>query len=51
MRSPVNRHRLWQLVVDAVKAGDIAVYRNLGLIPCQVQDGKLVNLFDNPLRP
>jgi hypothetical protein len=32
-------------VDKAVKAGDTDVFVELGLVPCQVQDGKLVNLI------
>ena len=32
-------------VDSAIKAGDINVFVELGLVPCQVQDGKLVNLI------
>ncbi len=30
---------------DALVEQDASVFVDLGLVPCQVQDGKLVNLF------
>jgi len=32
-------------VDEALSTGDIDIFVDLGLVPCQVQDGKLVNLL------
>ena len=36
---------LSQVVDQALRSGDINIFVDLGLVPCQVQDGKLVNLL------
>jgi len=36
---------LSQVVDEALSTGDIDIFVDLGLVPCQVQDGKLVNLL------
>jgi branched-chain amino acid transport system substrate-binding protein len=44
-RVPPGVSDLSEFVDNAIKAGDINVFLELGLVPCQVQDGKLVNLI------
>ena len=44
-RVPHPGENLEELVAEAARAADIGVYLDLGLVPCQVQDGKLVNLL------
>ena len=44
-RVPPGAVSLEEFVSAALAAQDPAGYENLGLIPCQVQDGKLVNLL------
>jgi branched-chain amino acid transport system substrate-binding protein len=44
-RVPPGVSDLSGFVDKAIKAGDINVFLELGLVPCQVQDGKLVNLI------
>jgi branched-chain amino acid transport system substrate-binding protein len=44
-RVPPGVSSLSEFVDKAIKAGDINVFVELGLVPCQVQDGKLVNLM------
>lgn len=44
-RVPPGERSLEEFVSDALAAQDAAGYEDLGLIPCQVQDGELVNLF------
>ena len=44
-RIPPGVESLQQFVDDAVARQDTSGYLNLGLIPCQVQDGRLVNLL------
>jgi ABC-type branched-subunit amino acid transport system substrate-binding protein len=44
-RVPPGVDDLSLFVDSAIKAGDINVFLELGLVPCQVQDGKLVNLI------
>jgi branched-chain amino acid transport system substrate-binding protein len=44
-RVPPGVSDLSEFVDKAIKAGDINVFLELGLVPCQVQDGKLVNLI------
>jgi len=44
-RVPHPGANLEELVAEAARAADIGVYLDLGLVPCQVQDGKLVNLL------
>jgi len=44
-RVPHPGENLEKLVADAARAADIGVYLDLGLVPCQVQDGRLVNLL------
>lgn len=43
-RIPPGAMSLEDFVSDALAAQDAEAYLNLGLVPCQVQDGKLVNL-------
>lgn len=44
-RVPHPGENLEKLVEAAAAAADIGVYLDLGLVPCQVQDGRLVNLL------
>jgi len=44
-RVPHPGENLGRLIADAARAANIEVYLDLGLVPCQVQDGKLVNLL------
>ena len=44
-RVPPGVSDLSEFVNEAIKAGDVNVFLELGLVPCQVQDGKLVNLI------
>jgi len=44
-RVPPGVSNLSDFVGPAIKAGDVNVFLQLGLVPCQVQDGKLVNLI------
>jgi len=44
-RVPPGIDDLSLFVDSAIKAGDINVFLELGLVPCQVQDGRLVNLI------
>jgi branched-chain amino acid transport system substrate-binding protein len=44
-RVPPGVSDLSGFVDKAIKAGDVNVFLELGLVPCQVQDGKLVNLI------
>jgi len=44
-RVPPGVGDLSGFVDKAIEAGDINVFLELGLVPCQVQDGKLVNLI------
>jgi len=44
-RVPHPGENLEKLVAEAAAAADIGVYLDLGLVPCQVQDGRLVNLL------
>lgn len=36
---------LSEVVEEALRSGDVNIFVDLGLVPCQVQDGKLVNLL------
>jgi branched-chain amino acid transport system substrate-binding protein len=44
-RIPRKGDVLSQVVDEALSSGDIDIFVDLGLVPCQVQDGKLVNLL------
>jgi len=44
-RIPRKGDALSQVVDEALSTGDIDIFVDLGLVPCQVQDGKLVNLL------
>jgi len=44
-RIPRPGDDLSQVVDEALRSGDINIFVDLGLVPCQVQDGKLVNLL------
>jgi len=44
-RVPSKGANLSQVVDEALASGDINIFVDLGLVPCQVQDGKLVNLL------
>ena len=44
-RVPRRGDVLSQVVDAALKSGDVNIFVDLGLVPCQVQDGKLVNLL------
>ena len=44
-RIPRKGDVLSQVVDEALSSGDIDIFADLGLVPCQVQDGKLVNLL------
>jgi branched-chain amino acid transport system substrate-binding protein len=44
-RIPRQGDVLSQVVDEALSSGDINIFVDLGLVPCQVQDGKLVNLM------
>ena len=44
-RIPRQGDVLSQVVDEALSSGDIDIFADLGLVPCQVQDGKLVNLL------
>jgi branched-chain amino acid transport system substrate-binding protein len=44
-RVPHRGDILSQVVDAALESGDIDIFVDLGLVPCQVQDGKLVNLL------
>lgn len=44
-RIPREGDDLSQVVDEALASGDVNIFVDLGLVPCQVQDGKLVNLL------
>jgi len=44
-RIPRQGDVLSKVVDEALSTGDIDIFVDLGLVPCQVQDGKLVNLM------
>jgi ABC-type branched-subunit amino acid transport system substrate-binding protein len=44
-RVPPGVSNLSDFVGNAITSGDVNVFLQLGLVPCQVQDGKLVNLI------
>ena len=44
-RVPRQGDDLSQVVEEALSSGNIEIFVDLGLVPCQVQDGKLVNLL------
>jgi len=44
-RVPHTGDILSQVVDEALTSGNIDIFVDLGLVPCQVQDGKLVNLL------
>jgi branched-chain amino acid transport system substrate-binding protein len=44
-RIPRKGDDLSKVVDEALASGDINIFVDLGLVPCQVQDGKLVNLL------
>jgi branched-chain amino acid transport system substrate-binding protein len=44
-RVPRTGDNLSEVVEQAVSAGDVNIFVDFGLVPCQVQDGKLVNLM------
>ena len=43
-RIPPGTANLAEFVAEALANEDTSGYENLGLVPCQVQNGKLVNL-------
>jgi len=44
-RVPQPGDAVSDVVDEALSSGDIDIFVDLGLVPCQVQDGKLVNLM------
>ena len=50
-RVPHSGDVLSEFVAAAIKNGDTGVFVELGLVPCQVQDGKLVNLLGPGAQP
>jgi len=50
-RVPRSGDVLSEFVAAAIKNGDTGVFVELGLVPCQVQDGKLVNLLGPGAQP
>jgi len=50
-RVPHSGDVLSEFVDAAMKSGDTGVFVELGLVPCQVQDGKLVNLLGPGAQP
>jgi branched-chain amino acid transport system substrate-binding protein len=44
-RIPRKGDMLSEVVEQALSTGDVDIFVDLGLVPCQVQDGKLVNLM------
>ncbi len=50
-RVPHQGDILADIVATAIVSGDINVFVDLGLVPCQVQDGKLVNLLGPGAQP
>ncbi len=44
-RIPQTGDNLSQVIEQALSAGNVNIFVDFGLVPCQVQDGKLVNLL------
>jgi hypothetical protein len=50
-RVPVGEAPLSEVVDTALASQDVSVFVDLGLVPCQVQDGRFVNLMGPGARP
>ena len=50
-RVPLGGAPLSEVVDTALASQDVSVFVDLGLVPCQVQDGKFVNLIGPGARP